>query len=121
MNWDLNENPGCVGHYRDGNYAGGEMCKVFQANFTNFGISSSESSDLNIRRIDIYWRLDNITAASSQYLAIPSLAVSLYDQSFSTWRLNDDQIKAMIPKQVWTLFLFFKKVFYYIYLFFILK
>ncbi|CAO3611483.1 unnamed protein product [Cunninghamella blakesleeana] len=99
MDWSINEIPGCEGHYRDGNYNGDEMCRVFQANFTNFGIASKGPNDPTIRRVDIYWRLDNATAAAALYPTIPSIPLSLYDQSFSTWRLNEDEINAMIPKQ----------------------
>ena len=94
----MTENSGCEGHYRDGNYNGGIMCKVFQANNTNFGIAGNGLFEPDIRRVDIYWRIDNIT--ENNYLSVPSLPVTLFDQSFSTWRLNDDQIKSMIPMQV---------------------
>ncbi|CAO3611491.1 unnamed protein product [Cunninghamella blakesleeana] len=99
MDWTIKEFPGCEGHYRDGNYNGGEMCRVFQANFTNFGIASKGRNDPTIRRVDIYWKLDNATAAAALYSTIPSIPISLYDQSFSTWRLNEDEINAMIPIQ----------------------
>ncbi|CAO3633370.1 unnamed protein product [Cunninghamella echinulata] len=101
MDDSTKENPGCAGYYLNGNDQSSVSCRVFQAGDTNFGIIEGEKGVENrlLRRVDIYWRMDNVTAVTEASFSIPSVAISLYDQSFSTWRLNPDQVNAMIPKQ----------------------
>ncbi|KAI9299400.1 hypothetical protein BJ944DRAFT_245298, partial [Cunninghamella echinulata] len=101
MDWSMKEIPGCLDHFRNGANEGQVICRVFQANDTNFGIISGETDAENrpLRRVDLYWRLDNVTAATESSLSVPSLPISLYDQMFSTWRLSQGDINAMIPKQ----------------------
>ncbi|KAI9304180.1 hypothetical protein BJ944DRAFT_267222 [Cunninghamella echinulata] len=101
MDWSMKENPGCTNFYSNGSGEGPVSCKVFKAGDANFGIidGGKDVENRPLRRVDIYWRMDNVTAATEASFSIPSVAISLYDQSFSTWRLSSDQVNAMIPKQ----------------------
>ncbi|CAM0141131.1 unnamed protein product [Umbelopsis sp. WA50703] len=74
------------------------FCQIYQANGTiEFGLDGLQPQSSQVRRIDFYWEIDNLTASASQTLAIPALSVQLYDPKFNPWYTGDTA--TWIPRQ----------------------
>ncbi|KAI8096443.1 uncharacterized protein BX664DRAFT_324013 [Halteromyces radiatus] len=97
MHWVATDIPGCTPYIIDGNQDDPTThCKVFTARQHGLQFRNNGSDDTSIQRVDIYWKMDNITAFEQVTLAVPTLALQFYAASFSPWRQSDI---AHIPQQ----------------------
>ncbi|KAI8096444.1 uncharacterized protein BX664DRAFT_324015 [Halteromyces radiatus] len=91
--------PGCAGFINPGSSAVyGEWCKVFQANDSRVMFGTEGNMNL-VRRVDIYWSINNVTAVSASSLAMPNVAITTYAQEFSPWRISPFDIQQLLPEQ----------------------
>ncbi|KAI9250232.1 hypothetical protein BDA99DRAFT_564200 [Phascolomyces articulosus] len=101
MNWSMSTIPNCYDYIQMGDNNGDpSKCYLFRASDAiNFGILKSDydQSSPDIRRIDIYWKIDSIVNVSIASVSVPSISMELYNPSFNRW----DEIpeEEMIPQQ----------------------
>ncbi|CAO3598390.1 unnamed protein product [Absidia cylindrospora] len=90
MNWTSTDIPGCAPYIIEGSQDDPTThCKVFTARNHPLQFRINGSDETSIQRVDIYWKVDNVTAFESVTLAIPTLAIQFYAASFSPWRQSD--------------------------------
>ncbi|ORZ02910.1 hypothetical protein BCR43DRAFT_482382 [Syncephalastrum racemosum] len=99
MNWSSVTLPNCYDYIQVGEGEDPSYCSLFQgSNDFFYGVEQDyEDTSTDIRRLDVYWKIDaieNVTAAS---ISIPSLTLEMYDPSFNRW--NDSNMADMIPQQ----------------------
>lgn len=100
MNWSSVTLPNCYDYIQIGTGEDPSYCSLFQgSNEFFYGVDLDyEDTSTDIRRLDVYWKIDaieNVTAAS---ISIPSLTLEMYDPTFNRW--NDSNMEDMIPQQV---------------------
>ncbi|KAI7863706.1 hypothetical protein BDF14DRAFT_1841344 [Spinellus fusiger] len=99
-NWTTIPLSNCYDKIRFGNHQPQDIswCYLFEANGTvNYGVETSYPAESSlIKRIDIYWRIDNTINATSTSLSVPSLAIQLYSPSFNRWTIDES---SLIPQQ----------------------
>ncbi|KAI8341740.1 hypothetical protein BC941DRAFT_414352 [Chlamydoabsidia padenii] len=90
MNWTSTDIPGCAPYIIDGSLDDPNThCKVFTAKNHPLQFRINGTDDTSIQRVDLYWRVDNVTSFEEATLAIPTLAIQFYAASFSPWRQSD--------------------------------
>jgi hypothetical protein len=98
MNWTSTDIPGCTPYIIEGSQDDPNThCKVFSAKNHPLQFRINGSDETSIQRIDLYWKIDNVTSFEEATLAIPTLAIQFYATSFSPWRQSDI---VKIPQQV---------------------
>lgn len=98
MNWTNTDIPGCAPYIIEGRQDDpATHCKVFTARNKPLQFRINGSDETSIQRVDIYWKINNITAMDEVTLSIPALAIQFYAATFSPWRQSDI---AKIPQQV---------------------
>ncbi|KAI8338373.1 hypothetical protein BC941DRAFT_422706 [Chlamydoabsidia padenii] len=105
MNYNAKVVPGCtpylVGSPAD--HPGPEWCWVFKTDDLVFGVElgnpDSVDQRLVVRRVDMYWRIDNLTTFNLVNPWAPSVTVTLYSPQFSSWRLSPEDKNNMIPQE----------------------
>jgi hypothetical protein len=77
---------------------------VFKTDQLAFGVDLDDPEPINgqlaVRRVDLYWRIDNLTTYNLDNPWAPSITVTLFSPWFSTRRLSSQQVAAMIPQEV---------------------
>lgn len=98
MDWSIERRNNCTGLVKKGVYSPTMFCQIYQSNGSiSFGLDSFQKQDSQVRRIDFYWEIDNLTASVSQTIAIPALSLQLYDPKFNPWYTGDTA--TWIPRQ----------------------
>ncbi|KAI8146235.1 hypothetical protein BJV82DRAFT_666031 [Fennellomyces sp. T-0311] len=101
MNWTFATIPDCYHYIKIGNLSAGDpsRCYLFQSNGTfSYGVVENyEPTSPDIRRIDIYWKVDALQNLTYASISVPSIAVELYNPGFSRW--NPPDPASMIPQQ----------------------
>lgn len=99
--------------YSGANDASTSKCWIFdtkgQYKMTN-GLTYDNRDAL--RRLDFYWKIDDLYNVSYASISIPAMAIQLYDPKFSSWKpatIGDTPIE--VGKQTKTLFSFPKFTF----------
>ena len=100
MNWSSSSIPNCYDYIRIGETSETpSMCYLFDSDeFFKYGVTEEyEPTTSDIRRIDIYWKIDSILNTSLASISVPSITMELYNAGFSRW---DQLPEDMIPQQV---------------------
>ncbi|KAI9028969.1 hypothetical protein CLU79DRAFT_736974 [Phycomyces nitens] len=98
--WSVKPLDNCYDKIRIGStqLMGSSFCNLFEANGTlNYVINDPNPTNDLIRRIDIYWRVDNVVNATAASLSVPALSIQLYSPSFNRWTVDQSKL---IPQQI---------------------
>lgn len=102
MNWTTISLPSCYDHIRFGDNSTGSasQCYLFEVNGTlHYGVEENPALDSpEIRRVDFYWLINNLTSITKASVGIPSITIMLYDPRFSRW--DPKAVDHMIPQEV---------------------
>ncbi|KAI9491669.1 hypothetical protein BDB00DRAFT_475466 [Zychaea mexicana] len=74
-------------------------CYLFQSNsaFKYGVVEDYDPMTTDIRRIDIYWKIDALENVTAVSLSVPSITMELYNPGFSRWDPPDPE--NMVPQQ----------------------
>ncbi|KAG2227830.1 hypothetical protein INT45_002068 [Circinella minor] len=92
MNWSMSTIPNCYDYIAAGEASDTlSRCYLFDSGDTfKYGVVEDyEPTASNIRRIDIYWKVDLILNSSLASISVPSITMELYTEGFSRWALPD--------------------------------
>ena len=101
MNWSMSTIPNCYDYIHLGDQSDTPTkCYLFDSDDTfKYGVTANYTPTTDdIRRIDIYWKIDSILNASSASISVPSITMELYNSNFSRW--DEPEEDGMIPQQV---------------------
>ncbi|KAI9312856.1 hypothetical protein BX666DRAFT_776034 [Dichotomocladium elegans] len=102
MNWSTISTPDCYKYIRFGTFLPTDVsrCYLFESNGTiHYGVKDPSlyaADATQIRRVDIYWKIDSIQNITAASVGIPAITMMLYDIRFSRW---NEMSANMIPQQ----------------------
>ncbi|KAI7857434.1 hypothetical protein BDC45DRAFT_501173 [Circinella umbellata] len=100
MNWSVTTIPSCYDYIAVGEASDTpSRCYLFDSGDTfKYGVVEDyEPTTSDIRRIDIYWKIDSILNSSLASISVPSITMELYTEGFSRWDPPSED--EMIPQQ----------------------
>ncbi|KAI7857435.1 hypothetical protein BDC45DRAFT_32767 [Circinella umbellata] len=94
MDWSMSTIPNCYDYITVGEAPSDtpSRCYLFDSGDTfKYGVVEEfEPTTSDIRRIDIYWKIDSILNSSLASIAVPSITLELYTEGFSRWNPPND-------------------------------
>lgn len=101
MNWSYSTLEDCNGYVTKGDEEGTEsQCYLLDTEGAyRYGVVEDYDENApEIRRVDVYWKLDSIANVTAASISIPTVTIQIYDPRFNPW--NDAVLDSMIPQEV---------------------
>ncbi|CDH54960.1 predicted protein [Lichtheimia corymbifera JMRC:FSU:9682] len=100
MNWSYSTLEDCNGYVTKGDEEGTEsQCYLLDTEGAyKYGVEEDYDEDApEVRRVDIYWKLDSVQNVTEASISIPTVTIQIYDPRFNPW--NDAVLDSMIPQE----------------------